>query len=180
MSKNDSELERRSYQGPELQSMAPFGFVKEITEHSWPVNISETTMWEWLNSVETFRDQQIWPYVVEFLDDKNPTEPRFIEGVLTNHYGPFLNAAGKITKIDHLKYRDLQYFYGSYVFSFRLVRPTRLEFFWDSRNQLLTMRLSSYIRPFFLPVWRFGQKLFWKRFGAWLSRDAKPKPQISS
>lgn len=155
-----------------LQSqLTPPNFVKHTYQQEWDVNCDEQKMWAWLNSVSTFRDNQALPYVVEFLDPESPQDPQFRVGVDTNHYGPFLNAAGVITQMDTLKYRDLQYYYGSFVFSFRLVRPVRLEFFYDSSNKKLKMVMTNYVRSFFVSLWQTLLGWFWPRFGKWMNKQ---------
>lgn len=155
-----------------LQSqLVPKGYVRQIFEQEWKVECDEQRMWNWLNSVSTFRDHQSLPYVVEFLDPDSPSDPQFRVGVDTNHYGPFLNAAGVITQIDPMKYRDLQYYYGSFVFSFRLVRPVRLEFFYDSEKKVLKMKMTNYVRSFFASLWSTMLSWFWPRFGTWMNKQ---------
>ena len=70
-----------------------------------------------LNDPKTFIDNQTWPFRVEFLlNDKQQNE--FETGVLNlTHHGPLLSLAGEIGEITP-HYRDLLYYYGSYVFSF--------------------------------------------------------------
>lgn len=158
---------------PVSQQGVPKGFKRVSYEHRWPVTVDTERMWAWLNAVETFRDGQVGPFVVEFIDPKSPDKPQFRTGVQTNHYGLFLNAAGVIGEIRHLEYRDLQYYYGSYVFSFALVRPTRLQFFFNRQKNELKMQLDAFVRPWFERVWLWGMGVFWPRFGVWLSKENK-------
>jgi len=79
--------------------------------------------------------------------------------VLNVHHGPFLDVASVVGEVREprpnlLAYQDLKYFYGSYVISPRLVRPTRLQFWAEAKdfernNALITFQLDSLVRrPF--------------------------------
>jgi hypothetical protein len=79
-----------------------------------------------------------------------------------------INFAGVIGEVRDQEYRDLQYYYGSYVLSLRLLRPTRLEFYFADLNPtttLMTLRVSSLIRRPFGPFWTAMQTVFWAQFG---------------
>ena len=110
-----------------LQSECPSHMVSYVFEKTFKV--SEKRMdkiWERLNRRESFVKGQVFPYKVEFA---NPTqEGPFQTGELNIHHGPLLSLHGVIGEISS-EYRDLKYFYGSYVLSFRIIRPVRLEFF---------------------------------------------------
>ena len=54
--------------------------------------------------------------------------PSFSEGTYTNHHGPLLSANGILSTVHAPTYRKLDYFYGSYIFTFRLFRPVELIF----------------------------------------------------
>jgi hypothetical protein len=82
-------------------------------------------------------------------------------GELNIHHGPFLSVHGAIGEVTS-HYRSLDYFYGSYVLSFRLVRPVKLEFFREGGK--LKLKLCSYVRPWFRPFWWLGNKLLWAGF----------------
>lgn len=150
----------------------PQGFRETKYTHTWPIKIEASRMWKWLNSISTFQEGQVGPYTVEFIDEESPREPRFAKGVQTNHYGPFLNVAGVIGDIKNEEYRDLQYYYGSYVFFFSWVRPTRLQFFYDKSKKELKMELDAFVKPWFSGVWNWGMKTFWPSFGRWMSKEA--------
>lgn len=60
-------------------------------------------------------------------------------------------------------YRDLQYFYGSYVLSVRWIRPVRLEFFKEKNG--IRLQLKTYVRPWILPFWKTSNAVFWKFAG---------------
>lgn len=136
---------------------------------------SATDVWTWLNDPSTFVDGQVWPFKVEFYSpDPNTIPNGFHEGVLTNHTGPFVNFAGRITAVES-NYRDLQYFYGSYAFVFAWFRPYRLEF-WTEEYEggtYLTCTLSTYVKPGLYNLWGSTQRLFWSRFKRWSRKRVK-------
>ena len=117
------------------------------------------SVWKRLQRRETFTKGQIFPYQVEFVAASQ--EGEFLPGELNIHHGPFLSVHGTIGDVTE-DYRSLNYFYGSYVISFRLVRPVRLEFFRDGNK--LKLRLHSYVKPWFIPFWRFGNFMLWSSF----------------
>ena len=157
-----------------LQPQPP-GFKDHSHKFSFSVKKSAQDTWNWLNKAETFTDTQIPPYKVEFYSPDPETIPNgFHEGVLNIHHGPFINFAGVLTKIDDLKYRDLQYYYGSYAFNLRWIRPYRLQFWLNekSENEVeLTAEISSWVKPWISGTWSFFQSLFWKRFPRWARRS---------
>lgn len=117
-------------------------------------------VWRRLNCRETFVDGQIFPYKVEF-DSQSQRGP-FSEGELNIHHGPMLSVHGKIGEV-RSDYRSLEYFYGSYVLSFRLVRPRLLEF--HRVDGGLRLKLNSHVATWFEPFWNLGNRWFWKYFG---------------
>lgn len=116
-------------------------------------------VWTNLNKRETFCAGQPFPYKVDF--ESGLSSGDFYSGELNIHHGPLLSVHGAIGEISG-NYRDLKYFYGSYVLSFRLVRAVRLEFFRDGVN--LRVKLTTYVKPWFLPLWNMGNNFFWKFF----------------
>ena len=149
---------------------APRGFVGHGYTKTFRTPHPIERVWAWLNDPATFVESQIWPYRVEFVDGG------FEPGVLNVHHGPFLNVAGAIGEVrgpggDRPAFRDLQYFYGSYALTPRLVRPTRLRF-WAEENgpsgTSVTLRLDSLVRESFVKPWDFSQKVFWSRFPRWM------------
>ncbi|MFZ9045738.1 MAG: hypothetical protein ACO2ZZ_07710 [Cyclobacteriaceae bacterium] len=152
----------------------PPGFSDHKFTFSIKLKASETTIWSWLNKTETFTENQLWPYKVEFYSpDQRKIPEGFNEGILTNHIGPFINFPGRITSIQN-DYRDLQYYYGAYAISHRLIRPYRLEF--STREQeagttLLYCALKSYVKPGWVKIWGFGCQLFWASFKKWSKRS---------
>ena len=120
---------------------------------------SVNSVWNRLNQRETFTKGQLFPYKVEF--DATSQEGKMCPGELNIHHGPFLSVHGAIGEVtDH--YRSLNYFYGSYVFSFRLVRPIQLEFFRD--NNIIKVKFKVHVRPWFRPVWHLINFVLWTFF----------------
>lgn len=117
-------------------------------------------VWQSLQRRETFVKGQIPPYKVEFATGLD--EGEFEEGELNIHHGPLLSVHGAIGEITS-SYRSLHYFYGSYVLSFRLVRPTLLEFFRE--GDTITLKIHCFVAPYFKRYWHLGNKVFWKFFG---------------
>ena len=151
----------------------PPGFEDYVYEFSFLIDTSEDNVWKWLNDTRTFTETQYWPYKVEFYSPEGDNAPPgFREGVLTNHFGPFINFAGILTKIEP-NYRDLQYTYGSYALSPRWIRPYRLEFSTQVKEGKteVTGRLSTYVKPSWLKLWSRSQKRFWKRFQKWSTKS---------
>jgi hypothetical protein len=143
------------------QSLVPKNFKEDTFEMSWTFTSDNCQKaWDKLQLRETFVKGQIPPYKVEF--ESGDQYGAFYSGELNIHHGPLLSVHGAIGEITS-NYRDLQYFYGSYVLSFRLVRPIRLEFF--KTNTQIKIRLTSYVHPYFKPYWQFGLNFFWKIFG---------------
>jgi len=156
-----------------VNQLPPAHFKNHVFEKTYKSPYKEAQLWEWLNDPKTFTDSQIFPYRVEFLLNKEqPTA--FTPGVLNNHHGPFLSLAGEIGEVS-THYRDLQYYYGSYAFSFRWIRPYRLEFISDTteNGSTVTVRLSTYTHPSLYNLWNWSQGIFWSRFGRWMNRSVK-------
>lgn len=137
---------------------APDHFHPHHFEHRFVVETSMAEAWAWLNTVETFTKGQPPGYRVEFVGD------RFEPGVCTVHHGPGLSFAGVIGEMDAPRYRDLQYFYGSYALSLRLIRPTRLQFWLSEQPDNCTevrLRVDSHVRSWMAGLWSFAQRMFW-------------------
>ena len=142
------------------QTESPNKFQNLIYEKKIKVDPSKLNeFWEKLNLRETFIDAQFFPYKVEFATGLK--SGCFQTGELNIHHGPFLSVHGSIGKVSE-NYRDLNYFYGSYALSFRLVRPTRLEFFKEDDG--IRLKLHAFIKPWFAPFWRMGNNFFWLFF----------------
>ena len=143
------------------QSSCPSRMETCLVEKVFPVApVKLDGAWEALQQRETFVESQIPPYKVEF-DAPQQTGP-FDVGELNIHHGPLLSVHGRIGDIS-ANYRDLEYFYGSYVLSFRWIRPVRLQFFKEENG--IRMRLKAYVAPWMRPFWLIGNSVFWSFFG---------------
>jgi hypothetical protein len=138
----------------------PQGFVVDVYERDFHYSSDIiSSIWKKLQRRETFTKGQLFPYRVEFAASSQ--EGEFLPGELNIHHGPFLGVHGAVGEVTDL-YRSLEYFYGSYVVSFRLVRPVRLEFFREGSG--LKLKLKVYVRPWFRPVWRLCNFILWSGF----------------
>lgn len=146
----------------------PDKFEQHKFERLFHIPRPRTEVWRLLNDPKTFTTGQFFPYRVEFVDQSGSKRAGFKPGTQTLHHGPLINFAGVIGEMRDQEYRDLQYYYGSYIFSLRLLRPTRLEFYFAAptpSTTLLTLRVSSLIRRPFGPIWTAIQMVFWSQFG---------------
>jgi hypothetical protein len=142
------------------QSECPKGFVNFEYETRVPISANKIEdFWRRLNIRESFTKGQIFPYRVEF--DASEQVGPFENGELNIHHGPFLSAHGAIDGLTP-HHRGLQYYYGAYVFSFRLVRLVRLDFYRE--NDGVRLRLKTFVAPWFRPIWHIGNRFFWKFF----------------
>ncbi|HET8859618.1 hypothetical protein [Marivirga sp.] len=155
--------------------LKPEKFKTYIFKKEYESPYQESQIWDWLNDPSTFIDNQTWPFRVEFLLNENQHHA-FEKGVLNTHHGPLLSLAGEIGELTP-HYRDLLYYYGSYMFSFRLVRPFRLEFWTEDKGdkRIVRMQLSTYVRPSFYGIWNWGQNIFWSHFGKWMNKSIKKR-----
>ena len=97
------------------------------------------------------------------------------------HHGPLLNVAGVIGEVrdprpDTSAYRDFKYFYGFYAISPRIVRSTPLQVWveatdFEGTDTLVTLRLDSFVRRPFVPLWEHSQRIFWPRFPVWMKKE---------
>lgn len=143
-----------------LQSNCPKNMTKYIFDYAFTKKpLKADKMWQKLQLRETFVKSQLFPYKVEF--DAPSQKGPFEKGELNIHHGPLMSLHGAIGEVK-VGYRDLQYFYGSYVLTFRWIRPTRLEFFKDG-NQI-TVRLTYFVRPWIKPFWAGFNWIFWRLF----------------
>lgn len=117
-------------------------------------------IWDKLQRRETFCKGQLPPYRVEFESGK--VEGEFYTGEKNIHHGPLLSVHGEIGEINSV-YRDLKYYYGSYILSFRLFRPQRLEFFREENG--IRLKITTRVHKNFLWLWVSINNLFWKFFG---------------
>ena len=146
----------------------PDRFEKHTFERIFRIPRPRSEVWSVLTNPKTFTTGQLFPYRVEFVDESGSKGAGFKSGTQTLHHGPLINFAGVIGEVRDQEYRDLQYYYGSYVLSLRLLRPTRLEFYFADLNPtttLMTLRVSSLIRRPFGPLWTAMQTVFWSQFG---------------
>ena len=142
------------------EQICPQGFVVDVYERDFHYSIDKISpAWKKLQRRETFTKGQLFPYRVEFA--ANSQEGEFLPGELNIHHGPLLSVHGAVGEVTD-SYRSLEYFYGSYVLSFRLVRPVRLEFFREGSE--LKLKLKVYVRPWFRPVWRLCNFILWSGF----------------
>ncbi|MEM1127309.1 MAG: hypothetical protein AAGI71_11710 [Bacteroidota bacterium] len=153
---------------------APAQFVPHVFQHTVLVPRPQEQVWTWLNDPRTFTDSQLWPWRIEFVAPAQGAPSGFHPGTLTTHHGPLMNFAGRIGAVEPPTYRDLQYVYGSYFLSLRLIRPTRLQFWLEPDRPGRTrvhLRLDSYVRPWLAQPWSWAQGVFWSRFGRWVGQD---------
>lgn len=170
------------------QQSLPHPKPAHFTEHSYrrtfEVTHSPGAVWHWLNLRSTFTDNQVWPYRVEFLAADGSTLPgeHFTIGEYNIHHGPLMSFGGVIAAMDTERYRDLQYSYGSYFLSMRLIRPTRLQFWLEGTGAYtqVTLQIDSYAHPRIGKLWSQMQGIFWGRFGRWANRDVgKVQPGLA-
>ena len=130
-----------------------------------------TEVWEWLCDPATFVDGQVWPWRVEFLDQRTGAPAGFTPGVLTTHHGPLMNFAGVIGAVEEPHYRDLAYTYGAYMISPRICRPVRLQFWLaetaGGRGTRVRIGVDAQLRRGLGRTSRLVQRFFWRRFGRW-------------
>jgi hypothetical protein len=146
----------------------PDGFEKHHFERVFRIPRPRADVWRLMTDPKTFTSGQLFPYRVEFVDAIGSKSAGFNSGTQTLHHGPLINFAGVIGEVRDQEYRDLQYYYGSYILSLRLIRPTRLEFHFAAptpSTTLMTLRVSSLIRRPLGPVWSAIQAAFWSQFG---------------
>lgn len=142
------------------ETNTPKGFTVDEFERDFYFSEEKIPLiWNKLQRRETFTRGQVFPYKVEFAASSQ--EGEFSPGELNIHHGPLLSVHGAIGEVTP-SYRSLHYFYGSYVFSFRLVRPIQLEFYrYENRVHL---KLKVFIRPWLKTIWRFLNQVFWLGF----------------
>jgi hypothetical protein len=147
----------------------PAGWLTHTHVHRFTVAAARDRVWDWLCDPATFTDTQVGPFRVEFLGGG------FEPGVLTTHHGPLLHLPGVIGEIRDGEYRDLQYLYGAFAVSFRLLRPTRLQVRVaedPAGGTVVEVTIDAHVHPRFLRPWALSQRLFWRRFETWTQRAA--------
>lgn len=146
---------------PKANSTCPQHMIENIIEYEFLLDeAKKNDVWTRLQLRETFTKGQIPPYRVDFESGKESGP--FYSGEKNSHHGPLLSVHGEIGDITD-NYRSLFYYYGSYVISFRFVRPWLLEFIKTESG--IKMKLHSYVHPSFLFFWKIGNNIFWKFFG---------------
>lgn len=166
----ESDAAGHAPSGQTPPNACPGGFAKHAFETAFRIDAARASVWAWLEDPDTFVRGQIWPFRVEFLSTEPSVPPGFSTG-LNIHHGPLMCFAGQLTEIREGEYRCLHYFYGSYVLSLRLVRPTALEFWVDDApggGTHVRLRVSSFVHHRFARAWSLLQGLFWKRFPRWM------------
>jgi hypothetical protein len=141
----------------------PPQFRLSVFERDFTVRAPRPRVFAWFNDPRTFTSGNPFPYRVEFVGSENGAQPGFAPGVQTAHHGPLMLFAGEIGEVRSPEYRDLPYYYGSYVLSMRLIRPVRLEFFFTATpagETVVKLKMTSFVRPVFLPFWSFAQRVF--------------------
>lgn len=186
MSEPTSEPSIGSDAGLAVRNQMPPGWAVHVFERRWAVDAPRWAVWAWLNDPKTFT-QQIWPFRVEFLPGSGVDGGSgFAPGVLNAHHGPFLNASGVIAEVDlgddgDGRYRDLRYFYGSFVIGMRFVRPVRLEFWVEDELEdggdgaAVRVRIESYVARWFAGPWSVINRLFWLSFPGWMRPGARKR-----
>ena len=156
-------------------SACPKGFRPSVVSVNCfsPHSVEKT--WAWLNKKETFTEGQIPPYRVEFVSAHPDQAAAFEVGCYNNHHGPFLHLPAQITVMEPCSYREMQYLYGSFVVSFRLIRPTALRFYLTPHKDGCAVRvvLEAQTRPFIQGIWERLNRFFWNRlFAPYLKKIA--------
>lgn len=151
----------------------PPGWRPHTHVHRFTVAADRERVWAWLGDPATFTDTQVGPFRVEFLGGG------FETGVVTTHHGPLLHLPGVLGEIRDGEYRDLRYLYGAFAVSFRLLRPTRLQFrLADAAGgTVVELQVDAHVRPVFLRPWELSQRLFWRRFETWARRSLEVTPR---
>ena len=136
---------------------------------------SHEAIWDWLNDTKTFTQGQTWPYRVEFVAPEQNEKATFETGVFTTHHGPLMNFAGILAAIDAPHYRDLRYLYGSYFLTLRWLRPTRLQFWLEDKQDHVevTVQLDTFVKTWLFDLWTRTMNIFWGRFGRWMNRAVR-------
>lgn len=164
----DEPLSGPILQVPPAPSLVPRGFIHSVYRHEYMIARPRTEVWAWLDDPATFTDAQLAPYHTEFVDNEDG-ESGFAEGAYHGQAGPLLSLAGVLGAVEPDRYRDLQYFFGSYIGSSKLFRPTRLQFWLDdgpgAHCTVLRVRLDAHVRRRVQGVWERVMESYWTRFG---------------
>lgn len=154
-----------------LTKLAPQFLAKnfeiDVFEKELYINKPRETVFRFFCSTTTFVKFQLPPYRAEFTSPHPDKTNIFETGVQTLHHGPLMCFAGIIGEIKLPQYRDLQYYYGSYVISLRLVRPLRFEMWFEEVNThrtLIKFKINWQVRKGFKSVWKLLQNIFFFQF----------------
>ena len=154
-------------------STCPTGYAESVVKVQGKTTTPLEQVWVWLSRKDTFAKGQIPPYRVEFFG--NHDDPFFHEGSLNNHHGPFLHLPACVTVMKPNEYREMQYLYGGFVISYRLIRPTALRMWVENEENStnVTVELHAQVRPWIKGIWEWANRLFWKN---WFMRSIKHIP----
>lgn len=159
--------------GPILQvspapTVVPRGFVHSVFSRQYLIARPRADVWAWLDDPATFTDGQAAPYRSEFVEN-DEGQGGFAEGVYLGQVGPLLSLSGVLGVVEPDRYRDVQYFFGSYVGHHGLFRPTRLQFWLDDgpgeRHTELRVRVDAHVRRRAEGTWDRMMDSCWTRFG---------------
>lgn len=149
-------------------AVPPRGFVHSIYRHEWLLGRPRAEVWQWLADPATLVDSQTAPYRSELVETGVGTGEH-AEGAYQGQSGPMMSLSGVLAAVEPDRYRDVQYFFGSYVGSRALFRPTRLQFWLDdgpgSLGTVLRVRLDAHVRRRAQGAWERIMESFWTRFG---------------
>lgn len=173
---------------PERRPAQPFqpcppDFVEHVYERSFEVEAPREAVWAWLDRPEHFVDAQVFPMRIEFASSEPGIEPGFAPGALNLHHGPMMGLAGSMTEVRPGAYREMQYLYGSYVLSLRLIRPRAMAFELSDAGGGRTrvrVRFTSWTHPRACRLWTLLQRGFWWRFPAQVRRGVGPSASASA
>ena len=124
---------------------------------------SITTCWDYVSNMNTFQGSFWNLSKVEYVTP-GQDQASFSEGTYTNHHGPLLSANGILSTVHAPTYRKMDYFYGSYIVTFRLFRPVALIFELNELNEhtqikteitvFIHKRMPNFIHSLMGVVWR--------------------------
>ena len=143
-----------------LNIFLPKNFKVQTFEQQIPLSYSDEKVFQMMIRKRTFTQGGIPGFSwVEFTG----AGPEMTEGEDCVHHGFLLNLPGKLTKIIKPLYREMQYYYGAYIFGMYLVRPLKLEVFVErmsDNKSVLRLCLTSQVRVGFNWFWLLFQSAF--------------------
>ena len=141
----------------------PVNFSEKKFTSSHVCQNSITTCWDYVSNMNTFQGSFWNLSKVEYVTP-GQDHPSFCEGTYTNHHGPLLSANGILSTVQAPTYRKMDYFYGSYIFTFRLFRPVALIFELNESGEstqinteitfFIHKRIPNFIHSLMGVVWR--------------------------